>query len=57
MREVFRKNKLILESYLTTNNQQIALFLVYTSKEELPYELLLGKMERLLTKLTSELNK
>lgn len=55
MREVFRKNKLILESHLTTNNQQIALFLVYTSKEELSYALLMGKMERLLSKLTDEL--
>lgn len=57
MKEVFRKNKLILESHLTTNNQQLALFLVYTSKEELSYELLLGKMEKLLSKLTNELNK
>ena len=57
MREVFRKNKLILESHLTTNNQQLALFLVYTSKEELSYALLMEKMERLLSKLTNELNK
>ena len=57
MKEVFRKNKLILESHLTTNNPQLALFLVYTSKEELSYELLLGKMEKLLSKLTNELNK
>jgi ribonuclease P protein component len=57
MREVFRKNKLILESHLTTNNQQLALFLVYTSKEELSYDLLFGKMEKLLSKLTNELNK
>ena len=55
MKEVFRKNKLILESHLTTNNQQLALFLVYTSKEELSYALLLDKMERLLSKLTNEL--
>ena len=57
MKEVFRKNKLILESHLTTNNQQLALFLVYTSKEELSYDLLFAKMEKLLSKLTNELNK
>jgi len=55
MREAFRKNKIILEDYLTTNNLQLALFLVYTSKDELSYSLLMGKMERLLSKLTDEL--
>jgi ribonuclease P protein component len=55
MREAFRKNKIILEDFLTTNNLQIALFLVYTSKEELSYSLLMGKMDRLLSKLTDEL--
>lgn len=55
MKEVIRKNKLILEEKLTTNQQQLALFLVYTNKEEMPYELLLRKMESLLLKLVNEL--
>lgn len=55
MKEVIRKNKLILESKLATNQQQLALFLVYTNKEEMPYELLLRKMESLLMKLVNEL--
>jgi hypothetical protein len=55
MKEVFRKNKLILEEKLTTNQQQMALFLVYTNKEEMDYSLLLRKMESLLLKFTNEL--
>jgi ribonuclease P protein component len=55
MKEVFRKNKLILEAHLTTNQQQLALFLVYTNKEELKYDLLFHKMENLIRKLINEL--
>ena len=55
MREAIRKNKLILEEKLTTNQQQMALFLVYTNKEEMDYSLLLRKMESLLLKFTNEL--
>lgn len=55
MKEVFRRNKLILEEQLATNQQQLALFLVYTSKEEMEYEVLLRKMENLLLKLKNEL--
>lgn len=55
MKEVFRRNKLILEDKLATNQQQLALFLIYTSKEEMDYEVLLRKMESLLLKLKNEL--
>ena len=55
MKEVFRKNKLILEEKLTTNQQQMALFLVYTNKEEMEYTLLLRKMESLLLKFMNEI--
>ncbi len=51
LRETVRKNKLILESFLKENNIQVALFLVYTNKEELPYEVLLRKTEQLFQKL------
>lgn len=55
MKEVFRKNKLILEEKLTTNQLQMALFLIYTHKEEMDYSLLLRKMESLILKLTNEI--
>jgi ribonuclease P protein component len=54
-REVFRKNKLLLESKLETKEQQLALFLIYTSNEEMEYTVLLRKMESLLQKLNNEL--
>ena len=55
MREVVRKQKAVLEEYLSENSQQLALFLVYTSKDELEYTLLERKMEQLLSKLVNEL--
>ncbi len=55
MKEVFRRNKLILEDKLATNQQQLALFLIYSNKEEMDYEVLLRKMESLLQKLKNEL--
>jgi ribonuclease P protein component len=55
MRETVRKNKLILESFLKEKNIQIALFLVYTNKEEMPYDLLLKKTEQLFQKLIVQL--
>lgn len=55
MKEVIRKNKLILEDYLLANQQQLALFLVYTHKEEMKYEVLLHKMESLLLKTLNEI--
>lgn len=55
MRETVRKNKLILESFLKEKNIQVALFLVYTNKEEMPYEVLLKKTEQLFQKLIVQL--
>ncbi len=55
MKEVIRKKKLILEDFLLEKNKQLALFLIYTSKEELKYTVLEQKMEQLLTKLVNEL--
>lgn len=53
-RETVRKNKLILEDELTKEQKQAALFLVYTSKEELSYEILLKKTELLFKKFVAE---
>jgi ribonuclease P protein component len=55
MREVFRKKKLILENHLEKTNKKLALFLIYTHKDEMPFEQLLEKMEQLLQKLTREI--
>jgi len=51
LRETVRKNKLILESFFNEKNIQVALFLVYTNKEELPYDVLFRKTEQLFQKL------
>ena len=56
-RETIRKNKFILEEYLSASNKQIALFFVYTNKEEMEYEVLLKKTESLFKKLIIELSK
>ena len=55
MRETFRKKKLILEKALFKHNKQLALFVIYTAKEELPLKTLLAKTEQLLEKITQEL--
>ena len=56
MRETFRKKKLILEEALGKHNKQLALFVIYTAKEELPLKTLLAKTEQLLEKIKQELN-
>lgn len=55
MKETIRKKKGVLEDYLVERGLQMALFLVYTSKDELEYKLLEQKMEQLLNKLVTEL--
>jgi len=55
MRETFRKKKLILEEALGKYNKQLALFVIYTAKEELPLKTLMAKTEQLLEKITLEL--
>lgn len=55
MREAIRMNKLILEESLVANNKQLALFVIYTSKEELPLSQLLKKSEQLFRKLIAEI--
>ncbi len=55
VREAIRKNKFILEDFLTETNQQLALFLVYTSKEELTTDQLDKKSKKLFTQLIEKL--
>jgi len=55
LRESFRKKKLILEEALSNDHKQLALFVIYTAKEELPLEKLVTKTEQLLVKITQEL--
>lgn len=57
MREAIRKNKLILESYLLGKEQQVALFMIYTAKEELDYDLILSKTMKSFSILITELEK
>jgi ribonuclease P protein component len=56
MREVVRKKKYIIEENFPQNEKQLALFLIYTGKEEENYSLLLNKIELLFERLM-KLNK
>lgn len=55
MREAIRKNKLILEAFLLENKKQVALFMIYTAREEIPYEILFKKTTLLFTQLIKEI--
>mgnify|MGYP006099698117 CR=1 FL=1 len=54
-RESLRLNKAILEKYLTSNNKQISLFIIYTSKDVLSFELLNKKMVHILNAIVKNL--
>ena len=56
MREAYRLQKLPLEQALQTNQQQLALFLIYTGKELPPYALVKEKVEVVLKKLLQTVN-
>lgn len=56
-KETVRKNKSILEEYLNQVQQQLALFLVYSHSEELPYEVLFKKNKQLFEQIIVELKK
>lgn len=55
IREVFRKNKLILEDFLATSEQQVALFVTITQVDQTSYAFLEQKMKAGLHKLVEEL--
>lgn len=54
-REAIRKNKFILEDFLTETNQQLAIFLVCTAKEELSTDQMDKKIKKLFTQLIEKL--
>ena len=54
-KEAFRTQKHKLDKYLKNRNKQVALFLVYTPKEELTINLLGGRTEKLIKKIISQL--
>lgn len=51
MREVVRKKKYIIEENFPDERKQLALFLIYTSKKEESYSLMLDKIEVLFERL------
>lgn len=55
-KEAVRLNKSILESHLKENNKQLALFLVYSSKDELNHVQLEKKVVKLFNELIKSLN-
>ena len=54
-KEAFRAQRNLLDKYLQEHNKQLALFLVYTSKEELSLPLLNGRTQKLIKKIISQL--
>ena len=54
MKEVIRLNKSIIEEKIPAD-KQLALFLIYTPREEFSFEMLNSKMVKLLNKLTTKL--
>lgn len=51
IREAVRKKKHIIESSMTAEEQQLALFLIYTSNEEETYQRIIDKIEALFLRL------
>lgn len=56
LRESIRQNKLILETFLIENNKQVALFMIYTAREEIPFETLQKKMKQVLNQIIQEIS-
>ncbi len=55
-KEAIRTNKNIIESFLAETNQQLALFLIFTGKEEIPLEVLNKKTEKLFHSIVKQLS-
>lgn len=55
-KEAIRLNKHDLEHYLENNDQQLAIFLIYTAKKELDTEVLHDKTRKLFRKLITRLD-
>jgi ribonuclease P protein component len=56
-KEAFQKNRHDLESFLTNSNKQLALFLVYTAREEVKLEVLEQRTQKLIQKIITQLEK
>lgn len=56
LREAIRENKLILETFLMENERKLALFMIYTAKEELSFDVLQKKMKNVLNQLIIEIS-
>ncbi len=56
MREAFRHNKSNLDDYLRQNNKQLAIFLVYSSKDELDHLTLGKRTHKLIDKIIKTLD-
>lgn len=54
-KEAVRFNKHVLEDYLNEHNQQIALFLIFTSREEIDLKTLNRKTEKLFQTIVHQL--
>lgn len=57
MREMIRKNKSYIENPLQQNNEQLALFLIYTGKEILSFKDFEEKIVFILQRLSKEIDK
>ena len=55
LRETIRKNKLPLEEFLKEKGIQMALFVIYTSREEMPFTVLERKTNKLVNQLIEAL--
>ena len=55
-KEAIRTNKSIIESFVRETNQQLALFLIFTGKEEIPIEVLKRKTEKLFHSIVKQLS-
>lgn len=55
-KEAIRKNKQILETYLSENNISIGLCLIYSAKEEMTTEQLERKTQKLFNKIINNLD-
>lgn len=56
-KESIRTNKAVIETFLKETNQQIALFLIFTGKEEIPLEVLNKKTEKLFQSIVKQLSR
>ncbi len=57
MKEALRKNKLPLETFLESKGQYLALFVIYTSREELSLPILEKKTKQLISELIKQIEK